>query len=89
MSRSKTIYVTIISIFLFAMILQLNKCIAAKPQTRLPSPLEIQQYLKDKGYYSGIVDGVIGQDTNAAWHKAMYDQERKKIQKRMIEAANR
>jgi len=51
---------------------------------------ELQQQLKDLGYYQGFVDGIVGRETLKAWDRAANDQMMIKMQvevsQRMAEA---
>ena len=47
-------------------------------QTTIQNPCEIQQRLKDAGYYNGKIDGIIGHETEKAycnWQAAQYFKE--------------
>ena len=35
--------------------------------TEIPSRCKVQMFLRDKGYYHGDIDNIIGSKSNAAW----------------------
>jgi lysozyme family protein len=52
--------------------------VCAPKKVSIPSTYDIQQELKDAGYYSGNVDGRIGKETIQAWGKYECDVEYEK-----------
>jgi hypothetical protein len=45
------------------------------PPASIPSMFELQQELKDAGYYAGKIDGKIGNETLKAWDRYTCDKE--------------
>ena len=86
MPRRQAIIVTIVCILMMAIIIKINQCMQYRPpivQTQIPSVFQLQQQLKDLGFYKGDVDGVIGPQTLAAWQEAVYRQQFSDIEKRI------
>ena len=79
----------ILAITLFLGLIIAGKAIhdarAEKPkhQTKIITTFELQQRLKDMGLYKGIVDGVVGKETLAAWQEAVMRQQMKEWDLRM------
>jgi len=46
----------------------------SEQQIKVITPFELQQQLKNLGYYHGNVDGIIGKETNEAWGRCYNDQ---------------
>jgi hypothetical protein len=92
MTRKQAIIVSIICVLLFAFILKINQCMQYRNQaqfSRLATPFEFQQQLRDLGFYSGEIDGVFGPETMRAWQEAIAEQSSKEIKKRMQKADGR
>jgi peptidoglycan hydrolase-like protein with peptidoglycan-binding domain len=51
------------------------------PPASIPTTWELQQTLKDAGYYQGRIDGRIGPETLKAWDKAICQQEYERARK--------
>ena len=60
-----------------------------KHQTKIITTFELQQQLKDLGLYRGIVDGVVGKETLAAWQEAVMRQQMKEWDIRYKKAAGK
>jgi hypothetical protein len=54
--------------------IQARQGLRRNTQALLISPEELQQRLKDLGYYGGEVDGIVGPKTLTAWNKAINQQ---------------